>query len=181
MTELVSFKDDFSVLSLDDSKEPNISMYNNQRKEINFDKVKENLYPSFTSCDALLLNSSKIVFVEFKNGCLEFTNVGNTKEKEEHRKCANREIALELYLKITESVLLLSHLSDALFSDIQSKVSFILVYNETKNPKVKMKMHVGKLAGNQSWLAINAKYSQKLLKNVQLMTVKEFDDFISIF
>ena len=135
-TDLSNFEDVFSVLSLDDSKTPNVSMYSNPKKAIHFDKVKDNYFSSFNSCDALMINSSDIVFVEFKNGCLEFTQVQNDKNKEDHRKCANRNMALELYLKISESVLLLSHLSDALFSDISSKVSFILVYNDKVNPKV---------------------------------------------
>lgn len=181
ITQLASFKDEFSVLSIDDSDGTNVMMYKNSRKEINFDKIKKTTFPSFNSCDTLMLNSSDIVFVEFKNGCLEFTKVSNDKHKEDHRKCANRNIKLELYLKITESALILSHLSDATFSDIQSKVSFILVYNEAKNPQVKMKMHVGKLAGNQTWLEIKSRYSKTLLKNVQLMTVQEFDKFVSSF
>lgn len=180
-TDLSNFEDIFSVLSLDDSKTPNVSMYNNSRKAIHFDKIKNNYFSSFNSCDALMINSSDIVFVEFKNGCLEYTQVSNDKDKEEHRKCANRNLALELYLKVSESVLILSCISDSLYSDILSKVSFILVYNEVKNPTAKIKNHVGALAGNQSWLGINKRYSNKLLKNVKLMTVKEFDKFVSNF
>ena len=179
--ELSSFEEAFSVISLDNSKIPNIIMYNNPEKAIHFDKVKDNYLDTFNSCDALMINSSDIVFVEFKNGCLEFTNVSNIKDKEDFRKCANRNMALELYQKISESVLILSHISDALFSDILSKVSFILVYNEKRNPQVTIKRHMGKLAGNQSWLAINNRYSNKLLKSVELMTVKEFDQFVSSF
>lgn len=180
-TDLSNFEDVFSVLSLDDSKTPNVSMYSNPKKAIHFDKVKDNYFSSFNSCDALMINSSDIVFVEFKNGCLEFTQVQNDKNKEDHRKCANRNMALELYLKISESVLLLSHLSDALFSDISSKVSFILVYNDKANPKVKIHAHTSQLACKQSWLGITGRYSNKLLKDVKLMTVNEFDKFVSNF
>lgn len=180
-TELFNFEDTFSVLSLDNSNTPSVSMYNNSGKAINFDKIKNNYFSSFNSCDALMINSSDIVFVEFKNGCLEYTQVSNNKDKEEHRKCANRNLALELYLKVSESVLLLSFLSDALFSDIRSKVLFILVYNDQVNPKVKIHAHTNQLAGNQSWLEINKRYSNKLLKDVKLMTVKEFDNFVSNF
>lgn len=180
-TDLSNFEDVFSVLSLDNSKTPNISMYSNPKRAIHFDKVKDCYFKSFNSCDALLINSSDIVFVEFKNGCLEYTKVSESKEKEEHRKCANRNQKLELYLKISESVLLLSYLSDALVSDICSKVSFILVYNDQANPKVKIKTHIAKLADKQSWLGINNRYSNKLLKNVSLMTVNEFDHFVSTF
>ena len=156
-------------------------MYNNSGKAINFDKVKENYFRSFNSCDALMINSSDIVFVEFKNGYLEYTKVSNNKDKEEHRKCANRNLDLELYLKVSESVLILSFLSDALFSDISSKVSFILVYNDEKNPLVTIKKHMGNLTGKQSLSGINERYSNKLLKSVKLMTVKEFDNFVSNF
>lgn len=180
-TELSNFEDTFSVLSLDNSNTSSVSMYDNSGKAINFDKVKVNYFRSFNSCDALMINSSDIVFVEFKNGCLEYTEVQKSKEQEEHRKCANKNMRLELYLKISESVLILSHISDALFSDIRSKVSFILVYNDEKNPLVKIKKHMGNLTGKQSWLAINNRYSNKLLKSVKLMTVKEFDNFVSNF
>lgn len=178
-TELSNFEDTFSVLSLDNSSNSSVSMYNNSGKAINFDKVKENYFSSFKSCDALMINSSDIVFVEFKNGCLEYTEVQNSKEQEEHRKCANKNLTLELYLKVSESVLLLSFLSDALFSDISSKVSFILVYNDQVNPKVKIHAHTNQLAGKQSWLGINERYSNKLLKDVKLMTVNEFHNFVS--
>lgn len=120
-------------------------MYSSSIKAVNFDKVKNHYFTTLSSCDALLLNSSEIVFVEFKNDCLEYTKVANNPDKEEHRKCSNRNLRLELYLKISESVFILSHISDALFSDIRSKVSFILVYNDEKNPKTKIKTHIGNL------------------------------------
>ena len=181
-TDLSGFEDTFSIISLDNSRTPNVSMYNNLRKAIYFDKVKDYFLESFNSCDALMINSSDIVFVEFKNGYLEFTDVSSNPEQEEHRKCANRNIELELYLKISESVLILSHISDALYSDIRSKVSFVLVYNDKKNPKVNIKRHMGILAGKKTGvLAITKRYTNKLLKSVKLMTVKEFDQYVSSF
>lgn len=180
-TDLSTFEETFSIISFDNSKTPGVSMYSNSKKAIYFDKVKDNYISSFNSCDALMINPSDIVFVEFKNGCLEFTNVSSIKEQEEHRKCANKNLKLDLYLKISESVLLLSHLSDALFSDIYSKVSFILVYNDKVNPKVKIHAHTNQLAGKQAWLGITNRYADKLLKSVKLMTVNEFDKFVSNF
>lgn len=180
-TDLSTFEETFSVISFDNSKTPGVSMYSNSKKAIYFDRVKDNYISSFNSCDALMINSSDIVFVEFKNGCLEFTNVSSSEEQEEHRKCANKNLKLDLYLKISESVLLLSHLSDALFSDIRSKVSFILVYNKQKNPTKKIHTHTNQLAKRQSWLGITDRYSNKLLKSVKLMTVEEFDQFVSNF
>ena len=94
----------------------------------NFDKIKEKYLKkikdcqslstivSFRSNDALYNKNEKLIFIEFKNGCIT-----SIKEKAEIR------------VKISESLLILTDILDAKLKELRNVCCYILVYNKNKN------------------------------------------------
>lgn len=110
-------------LSRDSSKsEPDCYMTESAFMAINFDKVKTRYLndlklseESASSVDGILQNDNEIIFVEFKNG----------KMKNEKSKVRD---------KIRDSLLIFCDITQSTISDIRKFGTFILVFNEEKNP-----------------------------------------------
>ena len=93
-----------------------------------FDKIKERYVkdlktylslssiPSFRSNDALYNKNGKLIFIEFKNGCIT-SKMGKEKIRS----------------KISESLLILTDILDAKLQEIRNICCCVLVYNKDKN------------------------------------------------
>ena len=91
-----------------------------------FDKIKDryvqdirdchSALPSFRSNDALYNKNGKLIFIEFKNGCIT-----SGKEKAEVRS------------KISESLLILTDILDAKLKEMRNVCCYVLVYNKKNN------------------------------------------------
>lgn len=137
-----------------------------------FDKVKDEyirgMKLSKTPCstDALYLGKKdKICFIEFKNGKMSKAEIYN------------------VYNKIYDSLLMFTDIIDQSVTYCRNNVDFILVYNESKNPKEKQdsaKVSIGK------YLAAKAKkkfvrfdlgqFERLYFREVFTYTEKEFEE-----
>lgn len=111
-------------LSKDTSGIEVVYMTKSLHSAINFDKVKTeytNLLGLSEECassvDALMYNGKDAIFIEFKNG-----NMKNERQK--------------VKTKVRDSLLILCDIMKWDISYTRKNISFILVYNETKNSNV---------------------------------------------
>ncbi|MBD5524271.1 MAG: hypothetical protein HDR04_07610 [Lachnospiraceae bacterium] len=148
---------------------------------INFDKVKEayikNMGLSSTPCsnDALYIgDNEKIYFIEFKNGVVKNKKVFN------------------VYNKIYDSLLIFNDIVQENISFCRENVSFILVYNEGKNPNGEnttndgesSKIKIGKYfyaKAKKKYVRFGLERFEKIyFRDVYTYTEKEFeDDFLA--
>ena len=115
-------KSTFQACSLDDSN--GTAMICSEYEVIDFDKVKDeyirekcdiNLAEFPMSNDCLAVINDDIFFVEFKNGSINSVD------------------AYKLHIKVYDSLLLYSDITEETLTDIRKNVGYILVYNEEKN------------------------------------------------
>lgn len=114
----------FKETSRDSSESNDVYMTQSQIEVVNFDNVKSeyirNLKLTKTplSSDALFIKSkNEIYFVEFKNGKI------------------SKKVIYNVYNKIYDSLLIYMDIIEKNISFCRENVNFILVYNESKNPK----------------------------------------------
>ena len=127
LDEILIFKENrstFKETSLDDGGKENQYMVDSEIEVINFDRVKSayikgmRLQDTPLSSDALYERQPGEYFlVEFKNGRLNKTDIYSVQKK------------------IYDSLLIFNDIMDTNISFCREHVDFILVYNESKNPK----------------------------------------------
>lgn len=135
-------KDTLMNLSVDSSR--NEPMTTSRLQAVNFDKVKtvylKSLDPSgecAKSVDALLINSSRRVLIEFKNGQVKSN---------------------EIKTKIRDSLLIFCDITGETISKLRKTLQFVLVYNPVACPISTQEMKQNKIQESQSRDAI-AKYT----------------------
>ena len=129
LKELEHFSDELTSLKETSYDEDNDAYLTNLDVIVyDFDKIKERYVkelktclslssiPSFRSNDALYNKNGKLIFIEFKNGCIT-SKMG----KEQIRS------------KISESLLILTDILDAKLQEIRKLICYVLVYNRDKN------------------------------------------------
>lgn len=153
--------------SRDDSN--NACMVDDTRAVIDFDQAKET-YTQALSCtgtpasvDALYSPDDEVLyFIEFKNG-----NLGGNRQ-------------FDLHKKARDSVLMLCDMLDMHISDTRKKLSYIVVYNDERNPSSKsIKTHVGELAKTPIVQFGLEPFRNYLFSNVLTLTVDEFNSFLA--
>lgn len=140
LKELEHFSDELTSLKETSYDEDNDAYLTNLDVIVyDFDKIKERYVkelktclslssiPSFRSNDALYNKNGKLIFIEFKNGCIT-----SSKGKEEIRS------------KISESLLILTDILDAKLKEIRKLACYILVYNQDKNKSFEQQRETSK-------------------------------------
>ena len=129
LKELEHFSDELTSLKETSYDEDNDTYLTNlDVKVYDFDKIKERYVkelktylslssiPSFRSNDALYNKNGKLIFIEFKNGCIT-SKMGKEKIRS----------------KISESLLILTDILDATLKEMRDVCCYVLVYNKNKN------------------------------------------------
>ena len=144
---------------------------------VNFDRVKElyieslSLHEPPKSSDAYFIHKDKMYLIEFKNGLMD-----------------NKKI-YDVRRKIFDSLLILTDILQIGISYTRQNLSYILVYNETKNPvdKEEKELQISpsrvKIAdyflqkGNRKFIRFNlAGFERIYVKDMFTVTVSEFEE-----
>lgn len=142
-------------------------MTEDERSVVDFDSVKEAYLKSLgcqaesiSSVDALMQNSAKVIFVEFKNGVM----------KKEKPKVSS---------KIKDSLLIFGGLAHSDINYTRENAEFILVYNEEKNPRSSIdniREHFVNCAKDKDTRFGLGDYKKLYFKNVHTYTKQEFEE-----
>ena len=146
---------------------------------VNFDVVKDKYIAALAVPEAPKSNDAfyaseagEMYFIEFKSGVI------------------SREKTFEIRLKIFDSLLILTDIAKVDISDTRQSLSYILVYNETKNPRIEnekeelqvspsrteIAKHISK-KGQKEFIRFSLERFQTLyFKNVFTVTEEEFED-----
>lgn len=144
---------------------------------LDFDKVvdlyvKENMNISgkLKSNDALLEKDGSYIMIEFKNGKL-INNKGDEKKQE----------VVKLKEKNYDSVNILSFLKNESILELRGKLTYILVYNDEKNPLDYIKKRSHELS-NKPYVRFGMnKFKDYLFNKVMVLTKDEFaNEFLKI-
>jgi len=117
-------------------------MTENEAKVVNLDIYAKNISENITprSCDALFFYEAKQKWylIEFKNGILfyECMKCKGCIKCEKCPKCKTMEKKYEIKEKIFESLLLLTKELNETIDFFQKNMTFILVYNKSKNSRI---------------------------------------------
>lgn len=174
---------DFRVVSLDSSVNPQVIMIDSTKSIYNFDDIKDKLYKNMNSCDGIIFNNEDIILIEFKNGVLEWNEVAGycvtnptvlCDEVSKRKKTENRLRKRDLANKVSDSLLIISDLTEDSLQNLKTKISYILVYNSVKNPLDEIHMIAAKNACKpMQRFGLGVKYG-KFCKTIETLTVDEF-------
>lgn len=164
------FKQHLSFLKQTSYDEANKKfMTEDERSVVNFDGVKEAYLTSLgcqsesiSSVDALMQNSAKVIFVEFKNGVM----------KKEKPKVSS---------KIKDSLLIFGGLTHSDINYTRGNAEFILVYNEAKNPRGNSGFIWQKVSDYAKEETIRfglSDYKKVYFQDVHTYTEKEFEEYL---
>ena len=175
-----------SEISIDNSqKDSPVAMVESDFKIINFDRVKEDSNNLLESCDGLFLHGEEAIFVEFKNGVIKYDCTDDThacpnelciKRQDSYVKTSNKLNTNKIWLKLSDSLILFFQKKDFPAGYLKENVRYILVYNEEKNPLVKIKRNVSKKA-KQGIVLFGLSRYKKVIKDVKTFTKEEFVSF----
>jgi hypothetical protein len=178
---LRNFSDTLEIISMDTNKsEPDKYMTSCKKIVVNIDKFKDNFIKNINiikapkSCDALYMTSKNEIFmIEFKSGIIK------TKKRN------------EIYIKILETLLLLSEKFSKTTDFMRDNMYFILVYNEnvTPEPNQYEKTGVRRVSGPVFKLAHNHeirfglhRFKKLYFKDVFTYSKSEFEsEFVAIY
>lgn len=143
-------------------------MTESETEVVNFDAVKNTyitgmkLTKTPCSTDALYIdNSSDFYFIEFKNGKMSQSKIYN------------------VYNKIYDSLLIFNDIISENISFCREHVNFILVYNESKNPKVEIGEYFAGKA-KKKFVRFDLEQFEKIyFKGVYTCTEQEFKEKFS--
>lgn len=166
LDEILIFKENkstFKETSLDDSGKENQYMVDSEIEVIDFDRVKSayikgmGLNDTPSSSDALYERQPGEYFlVEFKNGRLNKPDIYSVQKK------------------IYDSLLIFNDIMDANISFCREHVDFILVYNESKNPKPADETSDSLDAPTPSRVAIGQYWSKKANRHFIRFDLEQF-------
>ncbi len=140
---------------------------------VDFDKVKKNFQKHlkdlskntsskdvFNSCDSLIYDSEKYIFIEFKD------------------KRIDSETTKQINKKIVHSSFMLEYIENKSIFDME--ISFILVYSEEKNemPNKELKAHLEGMAETNIKFSLDDTMN-KMINSVKVMTETEFIKYCS--
>lgn len=158
-------------LSKDDSCSNVCYMTDCEEKALDFDEIKNEYsdklgisqYPK--SVDAILPVRDRLLFIEFKNGCLK-------QEKNNIR------------VKLWESLIIFCDILNCTISSIRQKSDFILVYNEKKNPSKipsfdKINESIAKLAKERIVRFGFEQFKTLYFRDVFTLTEREFSQYLN--
>lgn len=167
------------------------ALVNSDYEMVNFDAVKDADSSASKSCDGLDVINDVAYLVEFKNGCIEYNLSPKAPEccqspceevmafQKKYIKASNDKLKTEIWIKISDSIVLYSKLRKCLIEDLKKDVVFILVYNSSKNNFNSIAGHVGARAKKEiDFLGIRSKY-KCFFRDVQVMSEKEFVSYMN--
>lgn len=144
-------------------------MTEDERSVVDFDSVKEAYLTSLgcqseriSSVDALMQNSAKVIFVEFKNGVM----------KKEKPKVSS---------KIKDSLLIFGGLTHSDINYSRENMEFVLVYNEAKNPRSSIdniRKHFVHCAKDEDIRFGLSDYKKVYFQDVHTYTEQEFEEYL---
>jgi hypothetical protein len=148
--------------SKDDHDDNNVEyMTTSELSAVNFDLVKKKykeilfLPEAPKSCDALYYNESEEDYlIEFKNGKVDKRDVEQ---------------------KIFESLLVLTDIVNQNISYTRENLSFILVYNKTKNPKMFILSNISNKANKKPNALTLERFRRLYFKDVYTVSKEEFE------
>jgi hypothetical protein len=157
-------------VSKDDHAADDVFMTESTLTVVDFDSVKSRYVKALRlsetpkSNDALFLdNRGNYYFIEFKNACV-------------------RQLIPEIKQKIYDSLLIFTDIIGKGISFTRENMNYILVYNETKNPKDAI---IGNIRNRTKESHINfglGRFEKLYFKKVSTLTEKDFEiEFVSKF
>ncbi len=139
-----------------------------------FDNVKKQYFENFglsyqtsQSVDSIFITENTVVFIEFKNG-----KVGN--------------IAKDVKGKAKDSLLIFNDLTNTTLSFSRDNIIYVVVYNESKNPKLSKTSSKNRISeylsnkSNEERIYFDlTKYKKAYFKDIHTYNEQEFNDYIN--